>query len=148
MNRSNENPHRYDDMLDLPHHVSKVHPQMPMKNRAAQFSPFAALTGYDAAVRETERLTEERIELDESQKEEIAERVQTLLDMGRNAPEAAVTWFQPDAQKAGGAYITKTGRLLKYDAIGRILIMEDGTIVPLDNLYGIESPVFHSVAYE
>ena len=147
MSANQNDRHRYDDIIGLPHHVSKVHPPMPRSNRAAQFSPFAALTGFEAAVRETERLTEERIELDESQKETLAKRLQMLLDAKGEKPEVSITWFQPDERKAGGAYITHEGRLMKYDWSERKIVMEDGICIPIDDLYGIESSVFHTLDY-
>ena len=137
--------HRYDDIIRLPHHVSDVHPQMSRMNRAAQFSPFAALTGYEEAVRETERLTEEKIELDESQKAVLEERVQRLLAMKDKKPEVSVTWFQPDARKAGGEYVTHSGCLLGYNGQDRVLVMEDGTRIPVNDLYSVEGEALFSM---
>lgn len=143
MNVNQNDEHRYDDIINLPHHVSKVHPRMTMQSRAAQFSPFAALTGYDAAVRETERLTDARIELDDSEKERLAQRLQMLIESEDNSIEARFTWFQPDGRKAGGQYITKSGILEAYDALKRSILLEDGTRIPLDDLYRIDAALFH-----
>ncbi|MEG2421569.1 MAG: hypothetical protein RSB55_08455, partial [Oscillospiraceae bacterium] len=93
----------YDDMLHLPHHVSEKHPSMPMLDRAAQFSPFAALTGYDAAVKETARLTDRRVELDEGEKEAIDQRLTLVQERLPDPTEVTITYFVPDKKKAGGA---------------------------------------------
>lgn len=148
MDRNQKDVHRYDDIIDLPHHISKVHPRMTVQSRAAQFSPFAALTGYDAAVRETERLTEARIELDDSQKELLAQRLQMLLEVNDTSMEARFTWFQPDGRKTGGEYLTKSGILDSYDALKRVIVLRDGTRIPLDDLYGIDAALFHRTEIE
>lgn len=93
---------KYREIIDLPHHVSKTRPQMPMSDRAAQFAPFAALTGYDAAIKETGRLTDERIELDEEALTALDMKYQLLMDALDDKPEVTITYFQPDERKAGG----------------------------------------------
>ena len=98
---------RYDEIINLPHHVSKTRPQMPMSDRAAQFAPFAALTGYDSAIKETGRLTDEKIELDEEALTALDMKYQILMDTFDDAPEVTITFFQPDERKAGGKYIWK-----------------------------------------
>lgn len=133
---SDEN--KYDDILYLPHPVSARHPQMPLADRAAQFSPFAALTGHEAAIRETARLTKERVELDESRKEILDERLQMIRENLSEKPEVTFTYFQPDERKSGGAYLTVTGRVKKMDGYERRILLEDGTIVPLEELIDIE----------
>ena len=138
MNRNRNDEHRYDDIINLPRHVSKTHPPMSRMGRAAQFSPFAALTGYGDAVKETARLTEDRIELDESRRAVLEERLQILLALKGRKPEVSVTWFQPDGKKAGGRYLTHTGFLQKYDEQERLLVMEDGTRIPLDEVRNVE----------
>ena len=100
---------KYDEIRGLPHHVSKTRPQMPMSDRAAQFAPFAALTGYDSAIKETGRLTDERIELDEGALTALNMRYQLLMDALDEEPEVEITYFKPDERKAGGAYVTATG---------------------------------------
>ena len=100
---------KYDEILSLPHHVSKTRPQMPMSDRAAQFAPFAALTGYDSAIKETGRLTDERIELDEEALTALDIRYQLLMDAFDDAPEVTITYFQPDERKAGGKYASQVG---------------------------------------
>lgn len=129
---------KYDDILYLPHPVSARHPQMPLADRAAQFSPFAALTGHEAAIRETARLTTERVELDESRKEILDERLQMIRENLSEKPEVTFTYFQPDERKSGGAYLTVTGRVKKMDGYERRILLEDGTVVPLEELIDIE----------
>lgn len=133
---SDEN--KYDDILYLPHPVSARHPQMPLADRAAQFSPFAALTGHEAAIRETARLTKERVELDESRKEILDEHLQMIRENLSEKPEVTFTYFQPDERKSGGAYLTVTGRVKKMDGYERRILLEDGTVVPLEELIDIE----------
>ena len=98
---------RYDEIINLPHHVSKTRPQMPMSDRAAQFAPFAALTGYESAIKETGRLTDEKIDLDEEALTALDMKYQILMDTFDDAPEVTITFFQPDERKAGGKYIWK-----------------------------------------
>ena len=100
---------RYDEIINLPHHVSKTRPQMPMSDRAAQFAPFAALTGYDSAIKETGRLTDEKIELDEEALTALDMKYQLLMDAFDDAPEVTITFFQPDERKAGGKYASQVG---------------------------------------
>ena len=99
----------YEDIINLPHHVSKTRPQMSMLDRAAQFSPFAALTGYDAAIKETGRLTDEKIEMDEDRKAALDMKQAYLIEMIDEQPEISVTYFLPDTKKSGGSYVTVTG---------------------------------------
>ena len=115
MNQPDADSHRYDDIIHLPHHVSTAHPPMPAADRAAQFSPFAALTGHEAAIRETARLTDERAELDENAKAVLDEKLRMIQEMLPAHPEITVTYFQPDAKKSGGAYVSVTGRVKKLD---------------------------------
>lgn len=135
---------KYDDIINLPHHESTKHPKMPALDRAAQFQPFAALSGHDAAVRETARLTEDRMELDENQKEELDVHLQLLREQLAQKPQAGITYFVPDAKKDGGAYITITGTILKIEQDRHQVIMENGTVIPINDIYGIESQVFDS----
>lgn len=100
---------KYDEIMGRPHHVSKTRPQMPMSDRAAQFAPFAALTGYDSAIKETGRLTDEKIELDEEALTALDMKYQLLMDAFDDAPEVTITFFQPDERKAGGKYASQVG---------------------------------------
>ena len=128
---------RYDEIMGLPHHVSRTRPQMPMSDRAAQFAPFAALTGYDSAIKETGRLTDERIELDEEALTALDRKYQLLMDTLDDAPEVTITYFQPDARKAGGQYVSATGTVKKVDTFGRRILLQDGTRIPLDSVYDL-----------
>ena len=113
----------YDDIIDLPHHVSETHPPMSRADRAAQFSPFAALTGYDAAVRESARVTEQRIELDEGVKAELNARLNCILEHLSEHPQVSITYFMPDEKKSGGAYRTVTGAVRKLDSFAKTLTL-------------------------
>lgn len=124
----------YEDIIALPHHVSASHPQMALADRAAQFSPFAALTGYEDAIDESARLTEEQIELDENAREELDEKLRQIRECGEAHPEITVTYFQKDARKDGGAYVTLTGRVKKIDEYARIISFMDGTVVRIENI--------------
>ena len=130
--------HKYDDIIHLPHHVSKTRTPMPLIDRAAQFSPFAALTGYEAAVAETARLTECKLELDESQKAHISEQLFFLQAHSAGQPEVALVYFVPDEKKSGGAYQAFTGRIRKIDSYRQCLTFSDGAEIPFDSLYSIE----------
>ena len=128
---------RYDEIMGLLHHISKTRPQMPMSDRAAQFAPFAALTGYDSAIKETGRLTDERIELDEEALTALDRKYQLLMDTLDDAPEVTITYFQPDERKAGGQYVSATGTVKKVDTFGRRILLQDGTRIPLDSVYDL-----------
>ena len=135
----------YEDILNLPHHVSKTRPQMSMQNRAAQFSPFAALTGYDDAIKETGRLTDEKIEMDEDRKAALDMKQAYLIEMIDEQPEISITYFLPDAKKSGGAYVTVTGNLKRFDEYERLLILTDGKKIPMDDIADIESDLFRGM---
>lgn len=128
----------YDDIMNLPRHVSKTRPQMPTIKRAAQFAPFAALTGHEAAIKETARLTEEKIKLDESMKSALNDKLRIIVEQIKDQPEIAVTYFQPDAKKSGGSYVTAIGAANKVDEYERIIIMNDGTVIPISEIISIE----------
>lgn len=135
----------YDDMIDLPHPTSKKHPRMSIRDRVAIFSPFAALSSHGAAIAETARLTDRRMELDEDTKEELDQKQAVLMEHIEEQPEATVTWFQPDERKEGGAYLTVTGRLKKLDEVERILSLRDGTAILLENVIDLESEWFQEL---
>ena len=137
--------HRYDEIMRLPHHVSKTRPQMPMADRAAQFAPFAALTGYDAAIQETGRLTDEKIELDETALADLDRKYQCLKAACGEAPAVEITYFKPDDRKSGGAYLTITGTVKKVDDLEHQLILHDGTKIPMHTIRAITGAVFSSV---
>lgn len=133
---------KYEDIINLPHHVSKTRPQMPMSDRAAQFAPFAALTGYDDAVKETGRLTDDKIELEESSLNEVNAKIQLLREKLADAPEVTFTYFRPDDRKDGGAYLTITGTVKKLDDYERQIVLQDGTKVPIDDILDISGDIF------
>ena len=131
---------KYDDILHLPHHVSPTRPRMTMAERAAQFSPFAALTGHDEAIRETGRVTVGKIELGEDEKAELDQKQRLLLaalERGEQPP-VTVTYFQPDQRKEGGEYRTAAGAVKKIDEATGRLYLTDGTSIPFDALWKIE----------
>lgn len=140
--------HKYDDMLGLPHHVSATRPRMPVADRAAQFKPFAALTGYEAALRETARLTDRRIELDETEKVALDTKLRLLADLLPEQPEISVTYFQPDERKEGGAYRTARGVPKKIDGYEHILMMMDGTKIPIGEVLEIRCDGFKAFGME
>ncbi len=135
----------YDEIIELPHHVSVRHPHMSVADRAAQFAPFAALTGYDSAVKETARQTEDKVELSEERKAELDMKQSILMDAIADHPEVFFTYFVPDELKAGGRYITKTGTIKRLDTLNRVYIMDDGTQIPLDEVSDIDSVLFQGM---
>lgn len=132
--------HKYDDMLNLPHHVSKKHPQMPVEDRAAQFAPFAALTGYGAAIKETARRTERKIEPDEDMLAILNRRLEFIRDHISDNLEVSVTFFRPDLRKEGGEYVTVRGIVKKLDIFRHRLILKDETEIPFEDLWEIVFP--------
>lgn len=136
---------RYNEIINLPHHVSKTRPQMPMLDRAEQFAPFAALTGYDSAIKETGRLTDEKIEMDEEALNILNMKFQILVDSLDDEPEVTFTYFKPDERKAGGAYLEVTGTVKKVDDFERLIVMQNGTKMPMDDILNIEGEIFASL---
>lgn len=134
----------YDDIIDLPHPEPKNHPRMTNYQRAAQFSPFAALTGHDAAVREAYRLTDQRIELDERQKTELDEKFLIITQHLQEKPEIRITYFVPDQKKEGGEYVSVEGAVKKIDFYEKKIIMYDGTKIDLDQVYGISGEILEN----
>lgn len=129
---------RYDDIIDLPHHVSTTHHRMSMLERAAQFQPFRALTGYEDAVHETARLTEDKIELTEEQKALLDSELQKLADKISSHPLVTITYFQIDQKKAGGAYVTTTGQLKKIDDFEGNLVLLGGERIVIEDILDIQ----------
>lgn len=125
---------RYDDIINLPHHVSTNRPRMSMHDRAAQFAPFAALVGYDDAVAETARLTEFRPELDEQEQRELNARLCALADHIQDQPEVRIRYFVPDERKSGGAIIEVCGEVKKLVTADKTIILTDGTIIPISDV--------------
>lgn len=133
----------YEDILNLPHHVSKKHPRMSMHNRAAQFSPFAALTGYDSAIRETARQTNQRMDLSEDERAEIGEKLRLLMDRAGERSEADFVVFVPDARKAGGEYVSLTARVKRVDELARRVILADGREISFGDILEIDAEALH-----
>ena len=129
---------KYDDIIGLPHHVSSKRPHMPMLDRAAQFQPFRALTGYEDAVHETARHTDEKVELTEDEKALLDVKLQRLADDLADRPQVTLTWFQPDKRKAGGTYVTATGQLKKIDDLEGALILASGERIVIEDLLDIQ----------
>lgn len=129
----------YDDIINLPHHVSETRPRMSLYDRAAQFSPFAALTGYEAVIRETARLTESRPEPSEGEAERINAGLSALsLHIGEQ-PWAEITYFLPDGKKSGGALVRVSGRVKRVDEYERAVVLTDGTDIPIDDITDIDA---------
>ena len=129
--------HAYDDIIRLPHPTSRKHPRMSMEERAAQFAPFAALTGFGGVIRETGRLTDKQVELGESDQVEL-ERVLTFLDSQEEEhPMIKVTYFLPDTYKEGGTYVTVTGHLKRIDQVEGALLLWEGVRVPIQDIRSV-----------
>lgn len=139
---SNLKKHGYDDIINLPHHVSAKHPHMAPIDRAAQFSPFAALTGHEEAIKETERLTEERPWLDENRKELLDAQLQIVRQHMPERPDVAFTFFEADTKKSGGSFVTVTGKVKKIDAYEGKIILENGTDVCIEDIVAMDGDIF------
>lgn len=129
---------QYDDIIDLPHHVSPTRPRMAMIDRAAQFAPFAALTGYDSAITESARLTDRFYELSDSDKSQLDAIIVLLQQRVKEHPALLVEFFKPDKRKAGGAYITLSASLKAIDTVNRTISLTDGTGIPFDTIARIQ----------
>jgi len=132
----------YDDIIQLTHHVSSVHPHMSIHDRAAQFAPFAALTGHDAAIKETARLTDERLELSDEVIMRLNDQLNMIRDNIGTEQEVSITYFVPDDKKSGGAYLTHSGVVKKIDEFERKLIMQDETVIPIEQISEIQGEIF------
>ena len=134
--------HPYDDIIDLPHHVSERHPQMSMYNRAAQFAPFAALTGHNAAITEAARLTEAEQELSESDAEVLNRKLAFILQHIKDYILVEIVYFEPDGKKAGGSYRTKAGFIKESDPLAGTIEMDDGSLIPIHHIRDIKGDCF------
>ena len=132
----------YDDIIRLPRPASMRHPRMALPDRAAQFAPFAALTGYEAAIAETARLTDERPDLDEYTKNIISDKLRVIADGDTGQHPVSITYFSPDARKRGGGCATAAGKVKKIDEYHRIVVMTCGLKVPIDDIIAIDGAVF------
>jgi len=129
--------HRYDDVINRQHPTSKKHPRMSNMNRAAQFAPFAALTGYEESIEETARLTDRRIELSEYEIEELNAKLNFIQEHIKECPKVTIIYFQPDERKEGGAYITITGKARRIDEANRVLVFEDERILLINEVVNL-----------
>ena len=132
----------YDDIINLPHHISDKHPQMSRSNRAAQFSSFAALTGFESAIKEAERRTDERIELGESDIELLHLKLNLIAEKISDRPEVTVTYFVPDEKKKGGAYVTADGAVKRVDDYENTIVFVDGRKIAITDVFDIDGELF------
>ena len=132
----------YNDIINMPHHVSNNRPQMSMRDRAAQFAPFAALTGYDDAVRETARQTNQKIELLDEQVAILNEKILFLIEKIKDNLEITITYFIPDKKKEGGAYATVKGIVKKIDEYNKLIILNDGREIMMDSIFDLQGDIF------
>lgn len=130
---------KYEDIINLPHHVSTKHPQMSLYERSAQFAPYAALTGHGDAIKETGRLTTERIDLDEEEKEILDRKLQIIYNKFNSITDVTFTYFIPDMKKEGGKYVDVTGKIKKIDMYKKMIILEDNTEIPINEIVEILS---------
>lgn len=136
---------KYGDIIELPHHVSQKRPQMTLHDRAAQFSPFSALTGYEDALGETARLTNKRLGLSEDRQARINECLRIILENISERPEAKITYFVPDTLKSGGEYVTANGFVRHIDECALLIIFTDGRKIPIADIYDIEGEIFRDI---
>lgn len=137
--------HKYDDIINLPHHVSKKHPQMSLHDRAAQFSPFAALTGHKAAINETARLTDEKQILSEDVIAKLNEQLNLIKENIGTNQTVTITYFVPDDKKSGGAHISHTGVVKKIDEYNHTVILTDKTVIPIEQISEMQSDIFSEI---
>ena len=133
---------QYDDIINLPHHVSKKHPQMSLYARSAQFAPFAALTGYEDAIKETSRETSEKIDIDDELKSILDSKLQIIMEHIKNKPEISFTYFIPDSKKDGGSYITVIGIVRKIDLYNQHIYLTNDTEIPINDIINISGEIF------
>lgn len=138
---------KYANIIELPHHQSNTRPKMSNYDRAAQFSPFAALTGHADSIKETARLTDEYSEPSEEMKAIMNEKILFLMEQLENQPEITITFFKPDDKKQGGAYITITGVVKKIKTYERQIQMTMGDLIPIDMIFGIDGEIFSRIDF-
>lgn len=137
----------YEDIINLPHHMSSKHPHMSRYDRAAQFSPFAALTGHDDAVNEAARITDERLDLDDYIKADLNERLCIIQEYIKDKPDVLLVYFQEDNLKDGGTYLTATGCIKKIDEYDELVVMEDGNAISINDIVNINCELFSNLGY-
>lgn len=138
----------YEDIINLPPHISKKHPQPTMMERAARFAPFAAIAGYEEMVLEEARVTEERIDLDEGTLALLNEKLNMILEFLDEEPEVMITYFEPDKKRDGGAYVSVTGVVKRIDEYEHLVIMTDGKKINIEEIYNLQSELFYSLGVE
>ena len=138
----------YEDIVNLPPHISKKHPQPSMMDRAARFAPFAAIAGYEEMVLEEARVTEERVDLDEGALSLLNEKLNMIQEFLDEEPEVTITYFEPDKKKSGGAYVSITGVVKRIDEYEHFVIMTDGKKIRIEDIYAIGSDLFYSLGLE
>lgn len=143
MNNKDQFP--YEDIIHLQHHVSSHHAHMPLADRAAQFSPFAALTGFDGEINETARLTDKRMELTADAREILDEKLRIVRERLNSHMEVEFTFYQPDEMKAGGAYVSVRGIVKKIDEYEHVVVMQDGTCIPVEDIVEITGEMFRGL---
>ena len=136
-NKRNDMTGPYDDIIDLPHHVSVSHPQMPCSERAAQFSPFAALTGYEGAIEETARLTDDQKDLSENVRDSLDQVLVGIMSRPDPNTEVKITYFVPDAKKDGGKYVTELVRIRRIDTDTREIVTMDRRRIGIDMILNL-----------
>lgn len=146
MNRND--PHRYDAILNLPHPVSSAHPQMSEESRAAQFSPFAALVGYEKKIEEAARQTDEKVELDEQSQADLDRKLQLLQEHLKESPAVAITYFLPDSKKEGGCYQSVAGTINKIDLCQGAVVLTDGMAIPFSDIRALDGALFREMEEE
>ena len=145
------NYYKYNDIINLPHHVSKKYPQLSKASYAAQFSPFAALTGYEGIVSEVARITDERVELGDKENDILNAKLQVIGDHIKEQPEIKITYFEKDKKKSGGAYLQRNASIKRIDDVERIMYFTDGTNLPIDDITDMQGEIFwvlESAEYE
>ena len=145
MKEDNKDKHQYGDIINLQHHVSGNREHMSVLDRAAQFAPFAAVTGFDGAIKETARLTHHRIELDEAEKAILDEKLRIVQEQLSRQQEIELVYFRPDEMKTGGAYISVRGNVKKIEGYERTVVMQDGTRIPIEEIVDITGEIFQTV---
>ncbi|MGN1457373.1 MAG: hypothetical protein ACI4XP_05390 [Acutalibacteraceae bacterium] len=144
MKNYNDN-HKYDDIINLPHHQSQTRVHMSLYDRAAQFSPFSALTGYDDAVKESARLTDKKHELSDEAISQLNAKLMFIKEQIKNQPEITVAYFVPDEKKDGGSYITEKSAVKRIDDFQRVIILKNNAKIPFDDISDIEGEIFRDL---
>lgn len=138
----------YEDIINLPHHISSKRPQMSKEQRASQFAPFSALTGYEDAIKETARLTNRKIDVDDGLREILNNKLNIIEENIKNKPEVSITYFIPDKKKDGGEYTTISGIVRRIDEVNNLIIMEDKSKIDMNDILNITCEIFKNYLEE